>query len=207
MRFLPPKNAHNWRNIGNTGNTGNNEVFPFFVVGNNGNIGNKGNNDFFPRNLSTINALFIILDVRPFHFSCFNFGHISFLLGGLSSSTAVRLPSLAASILAKNWAPSFLLMFASQKLCHNWLKFRTRTQRKKWKWQQLVFLVLEPIRFGMERDRQFFPSSWFHVSFWTGDMPSLQFGLVHARITLHAWQWQKIIVPFSSLLLSRLFKV
>ena len=75
-------------------------------------------------------------------------------LGGLLSSTAVRLPSLAASILAKNWAPSFLLMFTSRKLCHNWLKFRTRRQRKKWKWQQLVFLVLEPIRFGMERDRQ-----------------------------------------------------
>ena len=45
-------------------------------------------------------------------------------------------------------------MFTSRKLCHNWLKFRTRRQRKKWKWQQLVFLVLEPIRFGMERDRQ-----------------------------------------------------
>ena len=75
-------------------------------------------------------------------------------LGGLLSSTAVRLPSLAASILAKNRAPSFLLMFTSRKLCHNWLKFRTRRQRKKWKWQQLVFLVLEPIRFGMERDRQ-----------------------------------------------------
>ena len=49
----------------------------FFVVGNNGNI---GNNDFPPKNLSTIDALFIILDVRPFHFSCFNFCHISFLL-------------------------------------------------------------------------------------------------------------------------------
>ena len=49
----------------------------FFVVGNNGNI---GNNDFSPKNLSTIDALFIILDVRPFHFSYFNFCHISFLL-------------------------------------------------------------------------------------------------------------------------------
>ena len=48
MRFLPPKNAHNWCNIGNTGNIS--RVFSLFVVvGNNGNIGNNGNNEFSPK--------------------------------------------------------------------------------------------------------------------------------------------------------------